>query len=84
MTVVTADAKIYIPLSELVDLDAERKRLSKELEQAKKMLAQDEGKLSNQGFLNKAPAAVVDKIRNQAEREREKIALIEAAIEKLK
>ena len=84
VTVVTADAKIYIPLSELVDLDAERKRLSKELEQAKKMLAQDEGKLSNQGFLNKAPAAVVDKIRNQAEREREKIALIEAAIEKLK
>ena len=80
VTVVTADAKIYIPLSELVDKEAELKRLNKELEQAKKLLAQDEAKLSNQGFITKAPAAVVDKIRVQAERGREKIALIEAAI----
>ncbi len=48
------------------------------------MLKQDECKLANEGFLNKAPAQVVEKIRNQAEREREKIALIKAAIENLK
>ena len=84
VTVVTADAKLYIPMNELVDLEAERKRLSKELEQTKKMLLQDEKKLSNPGFLNKAPAAVVDKIRVQAQREKEKIALIEAAIANLK
>ena len=71
VTVVTADAKLYIPLSELVDFEAERKRLTKELEQTQKMLRQDEAKLSNEGFLSKAPAAVVEKIRNQAQRERE-------------
>ena len=83
VTVVTGDAKIYIPLNELVDKDAELKRLGKELEQAKKLLAQDLGKLANEGFVTKAPAAVVDKIRAQAEKGKEKIALIEAAIAQL-
>ena len=84
VTVVTADAKIYIPLDELVDKEAELQRLNKELDQVKKRLAQSEGKLKNQGFVSKAPAAVVDKVRAQAEKEREKIGLIEAAIEALK
>ena len=84
VTVVTADAKIYIPLDELVDKAAELQRLNKELDQVKKRLAQSEGKLKNQGFVSKAPAAVVDKVRAQAEKEREKIGLIEAAIEALK
>ncbi len=84
VTVVTADAKIYIPLDELVDKAAELERLGKELEQLKKRLAQSEGKLGNQGFVAKAPAAVVDKVRAQAQKEREQIALIEAAIEALK
>ena len=84
VTAVTADAKIYIPLDELVDKEAELQRLNKELDQVKKRLAQSEGKLKNQGFVSKAPAAVVDKVRAQAEKEREKIGLIEAAIEALK
>jgi valyl-tRNA synthetase len=61
-------------------LEAELARLNKELDQLKKRLAQSEGKLNNQGFVSKAPAAVVDKVRSQAEKEREQIALIEAAI----
>ena len=84
VTVVTADAKIYIPLDELVDKAAELERLHKEFEQVKKRLAQSEGKLKNQGFVSKAPAAVVEKVKAQAEKEREKIALIKAAIESLK
>ena len=83
VTVVTGDAKIYIPMNELVDKDAELKRLNKELAQVEKMLAQDEGKLNNEGFMAKAPAQVVEKIRMQAEKEREKIALIKNAIEAL-
>ncbi len=83
VTVVTADAKLYIPTNELVDKAAELKRLNKELEQTKRMLQQDEAKLNNSGFLSKAPAHVVEKIRSQAEREREKIGLIAAAIEAL-
>ena len=84
VTVVTAHAKLYIPMNELVDLEAERKRLHKELEQTEKLLAQDEKKLNNPGFMSKAPAAVIEKIKQQAEREREKLALIKTAIENLK
>ena len=84
VTVVTADAKLYIPLDELVDKEAELKRLTKELEQVEKRLAQSEGKLNNQGFVSKAPAAVVEGVKAQAQKEREKIALIKAAIEAFK
>ena len=51
VTIVTADAKIYIPMDELVDKQAELARLNKELEQLKKRLAQSLGKLNNQGFV---------------------------------
>lgn len=84
VTIVTADAQIYIPMAELVDKDEELKRLNKELEITKKRLAQSEGKLNNQGFIAKAPQNVVDTVKSQAEKEREKIALIKAAIDALK
>ena len=84
VTIVTSNAKIYIPMEELVDKEAELKRLNKELKQVEKMLAQDEGKLNNPGFMSKAPEKVIEKIKGQAEKEREKIALIHAAIDALK
>ena len=84
VTIVTADAKIYIPMAELVDKEAELARLNKELAATQKLLAQSEGKLGNQGFISKAPAQVVENVRGQAAREREKIAMIEAAIAALK
>ena len=83
VTIVTADAKIYIPMDELVDKKAELARLNKELEQVKKRLAQSEGKLNNQGFVSKAPEAVIEKVKGQAAKEREQISLIQAAIEAL-
>lgn len=83
VTVVTAEAKIYIPMSELVDKEEELARLNKELAKTEKMLAQSEGKLNNQGFVSKAPAAVIEKVKGQAAKEREKIAMIKAAIDAL-
>ncbi len=83
VTIVTGSAKIYIPMDELVDRKAELERLNKELAQVEKRLAQSEGKLNNQGFVAKAPAQVVEKVKSQAEKEREKIALIKAAIDAL-
>ncbi len=83
VTVVTADAKLYIPMDELVDKKAELERLGKELAAVEKRLAQSEGKLNNQGFVSKAPAAVIEKVKGQAAKEREKIALIKAAIDAL-
>lgn len=84
VTIVTSNAKIYIPMEELVDKEAELKRLNKELKQVEKMLAQDEGKLNNPGFMSKAPEKVIEKIKGQAEKERDKIALIHAAMDALK
>ncbi len=72
VTVVTADAKIYIPMDELVDKAAELERLGKELAAVEKRLAQSEGKLNNQGFVSKAPAAVIEKVKGQAAKERER------------
>ncbi|GHU83016.1 valine--tRNA ligase [Clostridia bacterium] len=83
VTIVTSDAQIYIPMDELVDKEAELTRLNKELQATQKLLAQSEGKLNNQGFIAKAPQTVVDTVKQQAEKEREKIALIIAAIEAL-
>ena len=83
VTVVTAEAKIYIPMSELVDKEEELARLNKELAKTEKMLAQSEGKLNNQGFVSKAPAAIIEKVKGQAAKEREKIAMIRAAIDAL-
>ena len=79
VTIVTADCKIYIPMDELVDREKELARLNKELEDTKKRLAQSEGKLNNEGFVSKAPEKVIENVRQQAQREREKIAMIEAA-----
>ena len=83
VTVVTADAKIYIPMDELVDKEAELKRLNKELEAAKKDLAFNEKKLNNQGFLSKAPEKVVNEIKAKAAKFAEKIEMIQAAINAL-
>ncbi len=83
VTIVTGDAKIYIPMNELIDKEAELARLKKEYAQVEKLLKQDESKLNNEGFMAKAPSQVVEKIKGQAEREREKLALIQAAIDAL-
>ena len=83
VNIVTADAQIYLPMNELVDLDAERERLTKELEKAQKDLAFFEKKLNNPGFVNNAPAAVVEKDRASAEKIKDKINLLEESLKNL-
>ena len=83
VSVVTADAKIYIPMKELVDFDKERERLSTELKKTQDDLAFFEKKLSNPGFVNNAPAAVVEKDKASAAKLRDKAALLEESLRKL-
>ncbi|MGN1442462.1 MAG: class I tRNA ligase family protein, partial [Acutalibacteraceae bacterium] len=83
VSIVTAHAKIYIPMGDLVDFEAERKRLTKEKENAEKKLAQINNKLSNPGFLSKAPQQVVDGQKAEAEKLTEKIKMIEESISQL-
>ena len=80
VSIVTADAKIYIPMGDLVDFEAERKRLLKEKETAEKKLAQINGKLSNPGFLAKAPANVIETQKADAEKLTEKIKMIDESL----
>ncbi|MFE3900935.1 valine--tRNA ligase [Streptomyces sp. NPDC059153] len=58
-----AGATVALDLSGTIDVEAERKRLTKDLGAAEKEKAQANGKLSNEAFLGKAPDNVVDKIR---------------------
>ena len=77
VSVVTDNARMFMPMAELVDLEKERARIEKELQNAEKQLAAQIGKLSNQNFVTRAPEAVVNA-------EREKKAKLEALIENLK
>ena len=83
VTIVTPDAKIYIQMDELVDKAAEIARLTKELESAEKQYATAQAKLSNEKFTGKAPANVVEGVRQNAARLQEHIALIRSSLEAL-
>ena len=83
VTIITDDAKIYIPMGDLVDFEAERKRLEKELAQAQDKLDFINKKLSNPGFVSKAPEKVVAQNREDAAKLEEKIANIKNSIETL-
>lgn len=71
-----AGATVALDLSGTIDVAAERKRLTKDLEAARKEKAQATGKLGNEAFLAKAPDNVVDKIRGR-------LAKAEADIERI-
>ena len=83
VTIVTDNAKIYIPMGDLVDFEAERKRLEKELAQAQDKLDFINKKLSNPGFVNKAPEKVVNQNKEDALKLEDKIANIKNSIESL-
>ncbi|WP_445375776.1 valine--tRNA ligase [Photorhabdus tasmaniensis] len=69
-------AEVLIPMAGLVDKQAELSRLDKEIEKLDKEIGSIEGKLSNEGFVSRAPEAVVTK-------ERERLATCNASKEKL-
>ena len=83
VTIVTNDAKIYIPLGDLVDFEAEAKRLQMELAAAEEKLAFINKKLDNPGFVNKAPEKVVQQNRDEAAKLTEKIANLRSSLENL-
>ena len=66
VTVVTHNATVYLPLSELVDVAAELERINKEIEKAQNGLRIVEQKLSNEKFVSRAPEAVVNAEREKA------------------
>ncbi len=77
VSLATDNARMFMPLAELVDLDKERERINKELANAVKQFEGQIAKLANEKFVSRAPEAVVNA-------EREKKAKLEALIENLK
>ncbi|MBQ4099964.1 MAG: valine--tRNA ligase, partial [Oscillospiraceae bacterium] len=83
VSVVTDSAKIFIPLDELVDKDKEIARLKKEKEVCEKDIKMFEGKLSNEGFIAKAPAKVIEEQRTKLANLKERVAKINESINSL-
>ena len=76
VSVITNEAKMFMPMAELVDIEKEIARLKKEIEKAERDLESINGKLANEKFVSRAPEAVV-------EAEREKTVKIQALIQNL-
>jgi valyl-tRNA synthetase len=77
LVLVLKEAEVVIPLGSMIDLQAERQRLNKEIEQIQAEVSRLETRLKDQAFLTKAPTAVVNK-------ERAKLAAKKDKMERLK
>ena len=78
------DNQLYaIPLEGVLDLDAERARLTKALEKASKEIKTIEGRLNNPGFVDKAPAHVVEEAKAKIEDEKAAREKLEIALKRL-
>ena len=84
VSVVTNDAKIFMPMADLVDLDKERERIGKELEKAQKEVEGQKQKLSNEKFLARAPEKVVATERERLEKAEALVANLTESLNKLK
>ncbi len=77
LVLVLKETEVVIPMESMVNLEAERKRLGKEIEQNQAEVVHLEARLNDKAFLTKAPAAIVDKERN-------KLAVVKDKLERLK
>ena len=82
--VVTNDAKLYIPLEELINFEKELARLEKEKANCLKQIAMFEGKLSNEAFVSRAPEKVVAEQREKLEKNRALLAQLEESEKRLR
>ena len=83
VNVVTDEARMFMPLAELVDLDKERERINREIGKAEADLAKIEAKLNNEKFISKAPENVVAQEREKAAKARTLIENLKNSLEAL-
>ena len=79
-TALTPFGELFLPLDGLVDVEAERSRISKELEKMTKEIAKSQAKLGNASFVDRAPAAVVEQERARLTEWESKKAQLEAML----
>jgi len=83
-TAVSVGMEIYIPLEGLVDLDEEKKRMTKRMEEIDRLLKGINSKLSNENFLQRAPENVIEKERSNLNKLNEELEKITSNLEMLK
>ena len=81
VSVVVPSAEIFMPLSDLVDMAKEKARLEKELKKLQGEVDRVNAKLNNQGFLAKAPEAMVEEERAKGEKYQEMLEVIQKQLE---
>ncbi len=82
-TALVGEMELLIPMAGLIDKEAELARLTKELEKLRKELNGSENKLKNPSFVDKAPVAVVDKVREKMEEQRSAISRLDEQYKKI-
>jgi valyl-tRNA synthetase len=83
VTLLVGEVAVYLPLDELTDVEAERARLAKELDGARRHETSTESKLSNESFTSRAPAEVVERERERIRSIRDRIRRLEERLEAL-
>jgi valyl-tRNA synthetase len=83
VSIVSGGASIYLPLAGLVDLQAERERLERELHDARDEVGRAKAMLDNEQFTAKAPPNVVQQQRDRLERATEQVELLEHRLAEL-
>ena len=81
--IATDSGSLYIPLSEVIDFEKEKARLTAEMKKNEGEIERLEKKLSNEGFVAKAPAAVIEGEKAKLAKYLETRASLTAALEKL-
>ena len=84
VSVLINGAEIYLPLEDLIDFEKELERLNKEKDNLEKELQRVKGKLSNQGFIGKAPRSVIEEERTKEKKYQEMLNKIYERINSLK
>ena len=84
VSVVTADAKLYMPMEQLIDFEKELARIAKEKENCQKQIGMFESKLSNESFVARAPEKVVNDQREKLAKAQALLAQLEESEKRLK
>ncbi|MDP2600185.1 MAG: valine--tRNA ligase [Deltaproteobacteria bacterium] len=81
---VSDDIEIFVPVSQLFDVAAEKLRMEKEIAKAKQDIVNFEAKLSNKNFIERAPKEIVEKERSRLQEHKDRLVKLQSALEQLK
>jgi len=82
-TAIVGSTELYLPLGDMINLQEERTRLTKEVRKVEEDLSRIQRKLANADFLTKAKAEVVQKERDKAIQYEEKIRALNRSLERI-